>query len=45
MQRRPSTKEKNNLIKQNNNKQRSQSTGLKNHIYKKNNSNNGDEFT
>ena len=36
MQRRPSTKDKNNIIKQNN-KQRSQSTGLKTHLYKNNN--------
>ena len=45
MQRRPSTKEKNNLVKQNNNKQRSQSTGLKAHAYKKNNNNYDDELT
>ena len=45
MQRRPSTKEKNNLSKQNNNKQRSQSSGIKNHIYKKNNNNYDDELT
>ena len=44
MQRRPSTKDKNNLVKQNN-KQRSQSTGLKGHIYKKNNNNYDDELT
>ena len=45
MQRRPSTKEKNNLVKQNNNKQRSQSTGLKAHVYKKSNNNYDDELT